>query len=195
MIAALNVGTLLIHDISFRFVAPSGQRGSDYDCAVSYADGRTVCADAKCRIESGEVRPEPIRHALETARKKNLPPNEPGIVFVKVPQKWLEYADVRHGLVDVATHFLRNTKRIVLVTLYCSVQFPAPGQQLMVLRHLQEEVENSNHRFDMTKSWRLFKGFRVPVGWNGMPPKWHRILSKGSDDPAYPPHRSREFAS
>lgn len=111
-------------------------------------------------IESGEVRPEPIRHALETARKKNLPPNEPGIVFVKVPQKWLEYADVRHGLVDVATHFLRNTKRIVLVTLYCSVQFPAPGQQLMVLRHLQEEVENSNHRFDMTKSWRLFKGLK-----------------------------------
>jgi hypothetical protein len=38
----------------------------------------------------------------------------------------------------------------------------------MVLRHLQEEVENSNHRFDMPKSWRLFKGFRVPVGWSGL---------------------------
>jgi hypothetical protein len=69
------------------------------------------------------------------------------------------------------------------------------GQQLMVLRHFQEEVENSNHRFDMTKSWRLFKGFQVLIGWNGMPPKWHRIFSKGSDHPAYPPHSSRELAS
>jgi hypothetical protein len=41
-------------------------------------------------------------------------------------------------------------------------------KSLMVLRHLQEEVENSNHRFDMPKSWRLFKGFRVPVGWSGL---------------------------
>jgi len=179
---------LYIHDITFCFVVPSGRRGSDYDCAVSYADGRTACADAKCRIESSEVRPEAIRHALETARKKNLPPDEPGIVFVKVPQRWLEFADVRHGLVDVATDFLRNTKRVVLVALYCSVQSPAAGQQLMVLRHLQEEVESTNHRFDRTRSWRLFKGFQVPAGWNGMPPKWHRIFSKGSDDPAYPSH-------
>jgi hypothetical protein len=162
---------------------------------VTYADGRTACADAKCRIATSEIRPEAIRHALETARRKNLPPDAPGIVFVKVPQTWLEFADVRRGLVDVAADFLRNTKRVVLVALYCSAQFPAPEQQLMVLRHLQEEVENSDHRFDMTKSWRLFKGFKVPAGWNGMPPKWRRIFSRGSDDPAYPHHAIRETGS
>jgi hypothetical protein len=176
---------LYIHDVDFRFVVPSGQRGRDYDCAVTYTDGRSACADAKCRIENSDIRPAAIRHALETARKKNLPKDEPGIVFVKVPQTWLQFSDVRHGLVDVAAEFLRQTERIVLIALYCAVQFPVQGQQLTVMRHLQEEIENPKHRFDMTKSWRLFKGFQVPAKWNGMPPKWQRIFSRGSDDPAY----------
>ncbi len=176
---------LYVHDIDFRFVVPSGQRGRDYDCALTYGDGRSARADAKCRIESSEIRPDAIRHALETARKKNLPKDEPGIVFVKVPQTWLQFADVRHGLVDVAADFLRQTERIVLVALYCSAQFPAKEHRLTVMRHLQEEVENPKHRFDMTKSWRLFKGFQVPREWNGMPPKWHRVFSRGSNDPAY----------
>jgi hypothetical protein len=177
---------LYIHDIDFRYVVPTGQRGRDFDCAVTYGDGRVACADAKCRMESSEIRPDAVRHALETARKKNLPKDEPGIVFVKVPQTWLEFREVRQGLANVAAEFLRQTDRVVLVALYCTVHFLHEEKQLMVFRHLQEEVENPRHRFDMTKSWRLFdKGFEVPREWNGMPPKWHRIFSRGSDDPAY----------
>jgi hypothetical protein len=176
---------LYIHDVNFRFVIPTGERGRDYDCAVTYGDGRSACADAKCRIENSEIRPEAIHHALETARKKNLPKDQPGIVFVKVPQTWLEFERVRHGLVDVATDFLRQTERVVLVVLYCQVQFFVAEHQLTAVRDLVEEVENPEHRFDGTKSWRLFKDFRVPPKWNGMPPKWHRIFSRGSADPAY----------
>ncbi len=192
--AEFDFGRMLyIHDVDFRFVIPSGQRGRDYDCAVRYADGRTACADAKCKIENSEIRPDAIRHALKTARKKNLPRDEPGIVFVKVPQTWLQFSDERHRLVDVAADFLRQTERAVLVVLYCSVQFPVKGQQLIAMRHLQDEVENPKHRFDMTKSWRLFKGLKVPAGWNGMPPKWQRIFSRGSDDPAYQLKRASSF--
>jgi hypothetical protein len=185
-LAELDLGRFLyIHGIDFRFVVPTGQRGRDYDCAVTYADHRTACADAKCRTEASEIRPEYIRHSLQAARKKNLPNDEPGIVFVKVPQTWLESPDARHGLVKVASDFLRNTKRVVLVVLYCLVYFTHQEQRMMVIRHLLEEVENPNHRFDPTKSWRLFKGFQVPPEWNGMPPHWHRIFSRGWDDPAY----------
>jgi hypothetical protein len=72
-----------------RFVIPTGEKGCDYDCAVTYDDGRKACADAKCRIEKSEIRPETIRYALETARSRNLRKDQPGIVFVKVPQTWL----------------------------------------------------------------------------------------------------------
>jgi hypothetical protein len=176
---------LYIHDVDFRYVSPSGQRGRDYDCEVTYRDGRVACADAKCRLEDSEVRPEAIRSALEKARRKNLPKDRPGIVFVKVPQHWLQFRDVRFGLVEVARDCLRQTERVVLVALYCAVHFPSEDKQIMVFRHLQEEVENPKHRFDTTKSWGLFKGFQVPHEWNGMPPKWHRIFSFGSDHPAY----------
>jgi len=186
-LAELDLGRFLyIHGVDFRFVIPTGQRGQDYDCAITYADGRTACVDAKCRTESSEIRPEHIQHSLQAARKKNLPRDEPGIVFVKVPQTWLETSDVRRGLVKVASDFLRNdTERVVLVVFYCSVYFLLEEQRMMVLRHLLEEVENPKHRFARAKSWRLFKGFEVPHEWNGMPPKWHRLFSRGSDDPAY----------
>jgi hypothetical protein len=75
---------LYIHDVDFQYVVPRGQRGCDFDCAVTYGDGRTACADGKCRLEDSEIRPEAIRSALEKARSKNLPKDRPGIVFVKV---------------------------------------------------------------------------------------------------------------
>jgi len=181
---------LYIHDVDFRYVISSGQKGRDFDCAVTYGDGRNACGDAKCRLEGTEVRPQAIRSALEKARSKNLPKDQPGVIFVKVPQACLESLEVRQGLVDVAADFLRQTERVVLVTLYVSVSFLHEQHKLVVHRHLVEEVENPKHRFDQSKSWRLFEGFDVPRGWNGMPPKWERIFSRGSDDPAYPRGRA-----
>jgi hypothetical protein len=185
--AEFDFGRFLhIHDVDFRYVVPSGQRGRDFDCAVTYGDGRIACADAKCRLEGSDIRPQAIRSALEKARSKNLPKDKPGIIFIKVPQACLESLEVRQGLVDVAADFLRQTERVVLIALYVSVSFLHEQHRLVVHRHLVEEVENSKHRFDRSKIWRLFKSFQVPRGWNGMPPKWHRIFSRGSDDPAYP---------
>jgi hypothetical protein len=77
---------LYLHDIAFKFVTPSGVKGKDYDCTVEYTDGREACADAKCRLEGTEVRAETIRNSLNKARTNNLPPDKPGIIFVKVPQ-------------------------------------------------------------------------------------------------------------
>ena len=94
--AELDFGRFLyIHDIDFCFVTPTGKKSQDYDCAVAYCDGRAACADAKCRIEDSEIQPRAIRHALETARKKNLPKDELGIVFIKVPQAWMEFEVLR----------------------------------------------------------------------------------------------------
>src|SRR3990167_5592670 len=171
---------LYIHDIDFRFVVPTGKRGQDYDCSITYEDGRKACADTKCRTEESEVRPESIRHALEPARKRNLPKDKPGIVFVKVPQAWIEQPNVLGKDTAIARDFLRQTKRIVLVVLYSSVLILRKEEKMIWMRHLHREVENPEHRFDRTKSWLLFQHFDVRPEWQGMPPKWHRIFTKGS---------------
>jgi hypothetical protein len=85
---------LFVHDIAFKFVTPSGVKGKNYDFRIEYSDGREACADAKCRLESTEVRADTITDSLNRARGVNLPPDKPGIVFVKVPQTWFDQVEV-----------------------------------------------------------------------------------------------------
>lgn len=170
---------LHIHGIAFKFVVPSGARGRDYDFGITYPDGREACADAKCRLEETDIRPETVKNPLNTARSRNLPPDKPGIIFVKVPQTWLEQEAVRTGIYAVVREFLRTTERIVSVVVYATVTIELPGKQMMLMRHRFNEFMNEKHRFDMSKSWALFKDFQVPDEWGGMPPNWQRVFSQG----------------
>ncbi|MDO9298663.1 hypothetical protein [Bradyrhizobium sp.] len=170
---------LYLHDIAFRFVEATGVRGKDYDCAIKYADGREACADAKCRLEETEMRAETVRNSLNKARTNNLPSDAPGIVFVKVPQAWLEQQEVRLGIRDVVKSFLHNTERIVSVVVYATHMMAVAENTMILMRHRFEEYPNLKHRFDMSKSWTLFKDYKVPDEWGGMHPKWVRIFSQG----------------
>jgi hypothetical protein len=170
---------LYLHDIAFRFVKPSGVRGEDYDCAIQYADGREACADAKCRLEGTEMRAETIRNPLSKARTNNLPADKPGIVFVKVPQGWLELAEIRVSIRDMVQGFLRNTERIVSVVVYTTHMQTVSENTMMLMRHRFEEIPNLKHRFDMSRSWTLFKDYKVPEEWGGVHPKWVRVFSQG----------------
>jgi hypothetical protein len=170
---------LYIHDIDFKFVVPSGVKGSDYDFRIIYDDDRTACADAKCRLEATEMRADTVRNSLHKARRNNLPTDQAGIIFVKAPQKWLEEQAVRIGLYDVVREFLCSTQRIVSVVIYATVAIELRDQQMILMRHRFNEFTNPTHRFDTTKNWVLFKDYEVPEEWGGMPPNWIRVFSKG----------------
>jgi hypothetical protein len=170
---------LYIHDLAFKFVMPKGERGKDFDFAVNFADGRDACVDAKCRLEETEVRPETIRNCLNKARQLNLPSNKPGIIFVKVPQTWMEDDAVRASMRDIIKDFERNTGRVVSVVLYTIAASAMADQEMVLMRHRFLEYPNPSHRFDATKAWTLFKDYQVPREWGGMHPKWVRVLSKG----------------
>ena len=170
---------LYLHDIAFKFVTPTGVKGKDYDVGIEYTDGREACADAKCRLEGTELRADTVKNSLNKARSNNLPPDKPGIIFVKVPQTWLEQEDVRRGIYAVVEEFLRNTKRIVSVVVYATVTLELAEQKMMLLRHRFHEFLNASHGFDMAKSWALFKDYKVPEEWGGVHPKWKRVLSQG----------------
>jgi hypothetical protein len=170
---------LYLHDIAFRFVVPVGEKGKDFDFAMHYRDGREACADAKCRLEATEVRGETIIGPLNTARKNNLPADKPGIIFVKVPQRWLQNEAVRSAMRQAIDGFLRNTGRVVSVVVYTVASSKLEDRDMVLMRHSFLEYANPSHRFDMTKRWTLFKDYEVPREWGGMHPKWQRILSHG----------------
>jgi hypothetical protein len=170
---------LYIHDIAFKFVTPSGVKGRDYDFDIEYEDGREACADAKCRLEGTEVRADTLKNSLNKARTNNLPPEKAGIIFVKVPQPWLEQNEVRKGIYAVVEDFLRNTKRVVSVVIYATYAIELAEQRMTLMRHRFHEFLNASHRFDESKGWALFKDYKVPEEWGGMHPKWVRVFSQG----------------
>jgi hypothetical protein len=170
---------LYLHDIAFKFVTPAGAKGHDYDFAIEYADGREACADAKCRLEGTKMRADTVKNSLNKARNNNLPPDKPGVVFVKVPQTWLEREDVRKGIYATVAAFLRNTGRIVSVVVYATATMELAERKMIMLRHRFNEFINPVHRFDRTKNWALFKDYKVPEEWGGAHPKWVRVFSQG----------------
>jgi len=173
-LAELDLGRMLyIHSVPFRYVIPQGKQGSDYDVEVIYPDGVIACADAKCKIESGEFSAESVKNTLKKG-KKQLPENMPGILFVKLPQHWMERTDFAGVMRQVAKDFLRQTTRIVSVKYYVStLDF---NGKYMRHRHAYDEINNPANKFDPNRDWRIFPKIDVPPEWNGMPPHWQRIL-------------------
>jgi hypothetical protein len=129
--------------------------------------------------EGTGIRADTVRNSLDKARRNNLPPDKPGIIFVKVPQTWFEQHAVRKRICEVVEKFLRVTKRVVSVVVYATVVMEVPGQQMMLMRHRFHEFLNPSHRFDVGKAWALFKDFKVPEEWQGVHPKWVSVFSRG----------------
>ena len=80
---------------------------------------------------------------------------------------------------EVVREFLRNTGRVVSVVIYTIAASPMQDQEMVLMSHRFVEIANSAHRFDTTKTWTLFKDYKVPSEWGGMHPKWVRVLSRG----------------
>ena len=62
---------------------------------------------------------------------------------------------------------------------YTTVMRELAERKMILMRHRFHEFLNASHRFDMTKSWALFKDYKVPEEWGGMHPKWVRVFSQG----------------
>ncbi|UWU66105.1 hypothetical protein [Bradyrhizobium sp. NC92] len=175
-LAELDLGRFLyLHSVTFRYVVPISKKGSDYDVEITYPNGVTACADAKCKVE-GEFNARTIEHSLETARKQ-LPKDKPGIVFVKHPAAWAKenFAELR----DLTHKFFRRTKRIVSVVFYVQ-PFERRGDQLLH-QHGHAEFSNPGTRFGNNIDWNLF-----PVGYLKnlqVPDHWQQILHYGGREP------------
>ena len=187
-IADLQIGKILyMLNIPFRFVTPQQKLGDDYDMEITYPDGVVVCAETKCRIEKTVLGPSTIRNALRKARGQ-LPPNRPGIIFVKCPQQWFEdgkrETTQRQLLADVSKFFGRanespRNQRIVSVKFYAEVLTYSDG----VVENTIERIETSHHRnkFYPNRDWD-FPLYQSPPGeFFEMPLEWVRLINFPSE--------------
>ena len=167
---------LYVHDIDFRLVVPEKTKGGkNYDFEFRLPSHPIVCADAKCKLETTDIDAESVRSSLDKARAQ-LPNDQPGIIYVKVPQHWFDRPEMSEALRKIATDFMRGTGRVVMVCYYISHLTMEPLNKRTMHRHAFQENQNSKTRFPY-RDWRLFKNYTVPPEWDGMPPKWIRLMN------------------
>lgn len=172
--AELDFGRMLyLNNVPFRFVVPQGTAGLDCDVEVEYPNGIIASADAKCKIEGTAFSENSIENTLKKARKQ-LPDSMPGIVFVKVPPRWIVDAKCVATMLDLARSFLRGTRRVVSVKFYSSpITF---ANNVLRHDHAYKEISNLMTDFGDNTDWSIFKKLILPPEMNGMPAHWQRII-------------------
>ncbi len=103
--------------LNFLFVMTSGVKGQDYDIDILLTSSRSVHCELKAKAEQHQLNETSIYHTLDTSRKQ-LPPNQPGIVFLKIPEEWIGQTKLKSILQENLQKFFRQTNRVVAVVLH-----------------------------------------------------------------------------
>lgn len=182
-LAELHVGRILyVNEVNFRFVEASGlPDGDNFDLEITYADGTVVCGETKCKTETTQISKDTIKLALKKARGQ-LPPDKPGIIFIKFPQTWFEggqQPSAERMMIYTAAEFFsephRNT-RVVSAVFYGE---PFSWDKGIIKQgHYYKEVPNLMNKFDTDRDWSLLH-YKPPDTdhWNKLPEKWIRLVN------------------
>jgi hypothetical protein len=183
-LAELHIAKMLYaNDWQFRFVAPRGKRGDNYDFEIRYWN-QTVCGDTKCKIKSPTPDAKTVINTLKASRNQ-LPPDKPGVFFVKFPQQWMGHQGWERITVDGAIEFFKQgSGRIISVAFYVEpIQLigptPRKGQSYFASQgHYFYELANPRRRFCKQLDCKFFEVWRPQnyASWSALPPKYIRLF-------------------
>jgi hypothetical protein len=192
-LAELDIARMLyINDQMFWFVERQQRSQTDYDFQAICENGILANIEAKCNLETPEVNLGTIKTSLKKARTQ-VPPDLPGIVFIKLPSQWIEEPNFVDNLAKLTNDFFRTTKRIVSAKYYAAPLY-FDGARLGQ-GHRFIEFNSASHRFGDFHNWDLLKHWRPRPGrWNLLPKKWVRLVFFPHNDPRYDPGFKHEEA-
>ena len=103
-------------NLPFRFVTRSGMRGKDYDVEIMSDFGAYLNCELKVTTEEKDLQKSTIGNKLKAARTQ-LPKEQPGIIFLKIPESWPKQPGAQQLLSESVDEFFRNTNRVIAVVL------------------------------------------------------------------------------
>ena len=108
--AELDAGAHLYRrDIIFKYIKPQGKIGCDYDLEITMQ--QVIKCEVKHKIDTTELSIKTISRALSRA-KKQVPENEPAILFIKIPQEWLSNISLGEIVYRSVVPFFKRTNYI-----------------------------------------------------------------------------------
>ena len=169
--AELEAGALLKKKgVRFAFRETSGQRGNDYDLDIDL-DGLHVCGETKCKVEATAPTVKSFLNSIEDARSKNLPPDRPGAVFIKVPQVWLENQSFMEQLELDLRHYLETSGRLAIVLLTSSPEINNDNKTTVSLIVWKAFVNENSRHYDPRIN-RLNDAAFTGTGWIDLVDLW-----------------------
>lgn len=152
--AELEVGKLLYRKrVNFRYVWPNNVLGESFDLVARFTNGRIGCGEVKAKMEGAKPSKAGILSRLNEARRQLPKIDFPGIIFVKLPNGWMDGNAMTEMAMEAAVEFFRGTARIVSVVFLYSVDQQYKDTVHTWLHSL--EVVSDGHRFGKDLKWRI----------------------------------------
>jgi hypothetical protein len=162
---------LFFNKVTFRFVETTGVKKRDYDFDIIYPNGVAACADSKCKMHTAEFTENGLFNVFKKARGQ-LPNDRPGIIFVKVPERWPDEDEFKRLSVPCAQRYLGGVPRIV------SIKFYTTRVNVGRIDYAFKEISNPNTEFGNNVDWYIFKTPELLAGSNEMPEHFDRVILK-----------------
>jgi hypothetical protein len=100
--AELEIARMLVmFGWKFDFVYPIGGARQNYDLEIFYPDGYKVCAETAAKVEATTPHARSILTSIRHSREQ-LPDDQPGVIFIKVPERWVRDAKLADRITNVA---------------------------------------------------------------------------------------------
>jgi hypothetical protein len=165
----LDVARMIaFHGLKFRFVMPTRGPKLNYDFEIFHADGFKVCAEAAAKFDATTPRARSVRESLRDSRDQ-LPDDEPGIIFIKVPENWIRDVELAAQITEIAVDYLRQSTHVMSVKFYA----PVTIYTSMATARWHAYCEVSNPKFP-NRNWDMFRDETVPM--LGFPSWWLRFF-------------------
>lgn len=161
-VSELEAGAFLIkRGAAFRYVTPSGKKGTDYDGEITLPDNTIFYCEMKCKIEATKIGKQTVLTSLSAAREQ-LPAQKPGLVFLKIPETWVLDPEAPAVMAKALSEFLRNTSRVVAVVVQWEVQqIQGPGTRFFYQFRLER---GSPPKSVSSATEALLNSLEVPAG-------------------------------
>lgn len=145
-LAEIYAGKLLVlSELPFSFVEPSGKKGFDYEARLSLPSGHTGTCEVKSKHEARQLTSNTILNSLKEAGSQ-ASPDAPLIVFLKIPERWHIDPRVKDIAESAIEKFFRDYNRAIAVVFFWEEWPMLPNGSLLHLwKH--KEIINEQSRF------------------------------------------------
>lgn len=112
IVIELQIASMLVRSgNAIKFRPRSGIQRQDFDIEIYFKKATKIFAEIKCKRDDTVVNVNNLRRTLYAAEKQ-LPTNNPSVVFVRIPKNWIQYEKLAPEVSRAIRNFFHNISHV-----------------------------------------------------------------------------------